>query len=226
MPKPLAHPIHTGTVNGSPVRFFRGPDARPDMPWHALGDLTRALELPRALRRHLLQMTQRAWAGTLRTVATAEGVTILAPHFVAQGLIGAAVEAHGTSPSTPPAVRDGIVHRIEAGERLPAHEVRHLVKEAVRAEAEAAEVGRLSAKQQARRRRSREEQERERAQHRKEFDDQQACGKRAAHEAARLVAGAMGSDLGELARLLAVADLFAFQRLITGGRTVEGEAAA
>lgn len=86
-------PLHTGLVAGHPVRFFRGPASGPDMPWHALEDLYRALGLPRSLRRHMRQMTQRRWGTELRTIATGDEVVVIAPHFVAQGLVGAASEA-------------------------------------------------------------------------------------------------------------------------------------
>ena len=51
-------PLHVGTVGGVPVRFFRGPSGQPELPWHAVDDLYRALGLPRAKRRFLLQATQ------------------------------------------------------------------------------------------------------------------------------------------------------------------------
>ena len=95
----LISPIHTATINGHPLRFFKGPAAGPDLPWHAMDDLYRAMALSLALRRHMLQMTQRRWGGDLRTVATADGPVVIAPHFVAQGMIGAAVETMGVPAS-------------------------------------------------------------------------------------------------------------------------------
>ena len=42
----LVAPIHTGRLNGQPVRFFKGPSGGPELPWHAVEDLYRALGLP------------------------------------------------------------------------------------------------------------------------------------------------------------------------------------
>ena len=95
----LVAPLHTGTVGGCPVRFFRGPSGRPEPSWHAIEDCIRPLGLSRSLRRELLRMTQRHWGAELRTVATADGPVVVAPHYVAQGLLGAAVEAMGAKAS-------------------------------------------------------------------------------------------------------------------------------
>jgi hypothetical protein len=81
-------PIHTGRLNGQPVRFFKGPTGGPELPWHAVDDLYRALGLPRAVRRQLLRMTQETWRQELRTVATTDGVVTIAPHDVAQACSG------------------------------------------------------------------------------------------------------------------------------------------
>ena len=88
----LVTPLSTGIINGSSVRFFKAPLPEPHLPWHAAADLQRALKLPRDLRRHLLRMTQESWPGALRTVATADGLVTIAPHYLAQGIIGAAIE--------------------------------------------------------------------------------------------------------------------------------------
>jgi len=88
-------PLHVGRAGGVPVRFFKGPSGQPELPWHAVDDLYRALGLPQAKRRFLLQVTQAQWSEDLRTVATAEGLVTIAPHYVAQGMIDAAVEAMG-----------------------------------------------------------------------------------------------------------------------------------
>lgn len=95
----LTSPLHVGVVNGRDVRFFKGPSNGPEMPWHSVEDLYQALGLPRSLRRELLRKTQEHWGKELRTVATANGPVVVAPHFVAQGLIGAAVVAMGGKPS-------------------------------------------------------------------------------------------------------------------------------
>ena len=94
----LTSPLHVGIINARDVRFFKGPSNGPEMPWHAVEDLYQALGLPRSLRRELLRKTQAHWGMELRSVATADGPVVVAPHYVAQGLIGAAVEAMGAPP--------------------------------------------------------------------------------------------------------------------------------
>lgn len=84
----IVTPISTGSVNGKSVRFFRSPLDGPDMPWHSVDDLYVALAFSRQLRRHFKQMLQGTWRNDVRTVATAEGITTIAPHYMAQGLIG------------------------------------------------------------------------------------------------------------------------------------------
>lgn len=86
-------PIHTGTINGKSVRFFKGPTDAPDMPWHAHDDLLSALGVPRDLRRRLRADMLRGFADVCRTVEVAGEPVLLAPHYVAQGLIGAAEQA-------------------------------------------------------------------------------------------------------------------------------------
>ena len=95
----LSTPVHVGRIGDADVRFFRGPSGSPEMPWHSVEDLYQALNLPGSLRRQMLRMTQAHWGKELRTVATADGPVVIGPHFVAQGLIGAAVEAMGGKPS-------------------------------------------------------------------------------------------------------------------------------
>jgi len=92
----LVAPIHTGRLNSQPVRFFKGPAGGPELPWHAVEDLYQALGLPRSVRRQLLRMMQETWGQELRTAATKDGLVTIAPHFVAEGLLGAAAELMGS----------------------------------------------------------------------------------------------------------------------------------
>jgi len=93
----MATPICTGTVNGSPVRFFRSPlnDGRPDFPWIAWGDLTDAYPLSAAKKAVFFQRLHADWPDIPRTVATADGVVTLVPHFAAQGFTSAMTECLG-----------------------------------------------------------------------------------------------------------------------------------
>lgn len=86
----LLAPAFTGTLNDKPLRFFKAPLSGPHFPWHAAEDLHRCLALPRDLRRHFQQrLMSSEWKANVLTVATADGIVTIAPHFVAQGLIGA-----------------------------------------------------------------------------------------------------------------------------------------
>ncbi len=85
-------PIYTGTVNGRPVRFFKGLGGKPDMPWHAYHDLTAAVGFDEAMSRRFVQLTQQDGKDALQTIATLEGLIVIAPHYVAQGTVWAAVD--------------------------------------------------------------------------------------------------------------------------------------
>ena len=90
----LASPAYTGTVNDKPLRFFKAPLQGAQLPWHAAADLHHCLSLPRDLRRHFRQSLRSSeWKDDVRTIATHDGIVTIAPHFMAQGLIGAMQEA-------------------------------------------------------------------------------------------------------------------------------------
>lgn len=87
-------PAYMGTLNDKPLRFFKSPLPGPHLPWHAPEDLHRCLDLPRDLRRDFQRKLHSSeWKGDIRTVATADGIVMIAPHFMAQGLIGAMHDA-------------------------------------------------------------------------------------------------------------------------------------
>ena len=100
-----AKPILTATVAGKPFRFFRGPGDAPDMPWHAHDDLLAALALPRPLRRELRAKMLKNFGPNCRTVEVDGEPVLIAPHYVAQGLVSAAREA-GQGITTTPAQVD------------------------------------------------------------------------------------------------------------------------
>ncbi|GJD36588.1 hypothetical protein [Methylobacterium aerolatum] len=83
-------PSYTGTLNNKPLRFFMAPLPGPHLPWHAPEDLQHCLDLPRDLRRDFQRKLRSSeWKDDIRTVATSDGIVTIAPHFMAQGLIGA-----------------------------------------------------------------------------------------------------------------------------------------
>ncbi len=91
-------PIATPEVSGTPVRFFCSPEVGPHMPWHAVDDLYKAMRFPRDLRRIMLRNAQGFAGGDFKTIATTDGPVVIGSHPMAQGLIGAAIEANGTDP--------------------------------------------------------------------------------------------------------------------------------
>jgi hypothetical protein len=93
----IVAPIHTGEVNGVPVRFFEGPTSMPEVPWHAVDDLHQAMGLDQRDRVSLLLAMRQDSPDELRTVATEDGPTTLAPNYVAQGMIDAIAEITGPS---------------------------------------------------------------------------------------------------------------------------------
>jgi hypothetical protein len=108
-------PIHTGTINGETVRFFRSPRPGADFPWHAIDDLFAALKLPRGVRRHFRRTLVGDWKTDVRTIATHNGLVTIAAHSPAQGLLDAATEIGVMAEAAERAKRD--YHR-EGGEAL------------------------------------------------------------------------------------------------------------
>jgi hypothetical protein len=98
----VIEPLHVATVDGQPLRFFRTPlnDGRPDLPWHCVDDLHRCLGLDRNARRAFLRRLQNAreWGKDVRTVATADGLITIAPHYMAQGWVDAMIH-EGMAPA-------------------------------------------------------------------------------------------------------------------------------
>ncbi|MCJ2098973.1 hypothetical protein [Methylobacterium sp. E-046] len=118
----VSTPIHTATINGLPVRFFRGPADGPDMPWHAHEELLATLALPRDLRRALKAALLKHWKEACHTVEVQGEPVLIAPHFVAQGLIGMARELGKAITTTPDLVdRDYARAGVAAMNALTAH---------------------------------------------------------------------------------------------------------
>ena len=96
----MISPLHIGSVGGRQLRFFRTPltDGRPDMPWHCVEDLHRCLGLNREQRKLFLRELKNSNWPT-KTIATADGVITIAPHFVAQGTVDTWIE-QGMAPTS------------------------------------------------------------------------------------------------------------------------------
>jgi hypothetical protein len=95
-------PLHIGPVNGVRVRFFQSPinDGRADLPWLAWDDLLAAFPLPEAMRTGFRQQLRSDWPDAARTVATAEGLAVLVPHFAGQGFVAGMAECLGIDADT------------------------------------------------------------------------------------------------------------------------------
>jgi hypothetical protein len=91
--------LHTATIASAPVRFFRSPLSVPDLPWHAVNDLHSALRLPSDLSKTFKYRLKREWKADLLKVRVDGAPLLIAPHFMAQGLIGAMVEM-GVAPAS------------------------------------------------------------------------------------------------------------------------------
>jgi hypothetical protein len=90
----VAGPIHVGQIGGHPVRFFRSPEDGPRLPWHSQDDLFVCLGMPAVLQEDFRRKAANhpEWGGVIHTVATPDGITRIAPHFMAQSLVEAMVE--------------------------------------------------------------------------------------------------------------------------------------
>ena len=82
-------PCDTSLLNGRSLRFFRAPLTGTHLPWHAFDDLLACLALPEDVRVGLKRDLMAGWSRDVRTVATADGIVTIAPHWMAAGLVGA-----------------------------------------------------------------------------------------------------------------------------------------
>jgi hypothetical protein len=89
----VIEPLHEAIVRGNRLRFFKSPlnDGKPDFPWHSIDDLANCMGLSSVQREFILRsMRNKPNVGDpLRTVSTSNGPVVIAPHYVAQGMIGA-----------------------------------------------------------------------------------------------------------------------------------------
>jgi len=92
MPDNLVHPVHVGTINDKPVRFYRPQSGDDMMPWVAAGDLCQALAMNRLARR-ALQCASNAQPAVAKRVRTEDGtLTELLAFQGVQGLMRALIE--------------------------------------------------------------------------------------------------------------------------------------
>lgn len=88
----IVQPLSTAAVGLANLRYFRPPLPGHRMVWHSWQDMQQCLALPRDLRREFLSKLRKEWGKDTRAVMTESGPTTIAPHFMAQGLIGSMIE--------------------------------------------------------------------------------------------------------------------------------------
>lgn len=95
--------LHSEPVRGAALRFFASPPylekGEPDHAWHSYYDLAQALELSHDMSRHFLRLLQAAHGKSIRTVSTPDGIVVICPHFMAQGLMGAVADMRKMLPA-------------------------------------------------------------------------------------------------------------------------------
>jgi len=83
-------PIHVVEIDGMLLRHFASPlyakHRQADLPWHSADDLRAILRLAGEVR-DVFQRRMKADWEEVRTVATPDGITTIAPHFMAEGMI-------------------------------------------------------------------------------------------------------------------------------------------
>lgn len=95
----LVAPVHIAAVGLANLRFFGPPNGGREFPYVSVDDLHACLSLPHELRRTLKSnLRSTKWRDDTFTVATADGIVSLVPHFMAQGLIHAMQEV-GRAPA-------------------------------------------------------------------------------------------------------------------------------
>ena len=94
----LFYDIHTATIAGKPVRFFRAPSGKPELVWHAANDLFVACGFSEPMREHFRRSLQEIFGTDIQTIATSSGPVTIAPHVAAQGLLGAAADVGEVMP--------------------------------------------------------------------------------------------------------------------------------
>lgn len=90
--KNVISPIHIEDMYGTQIRYFKSPvfdkTRVPDMPWHVFTDLLKILALDDDASTFLLRKLRGNWPEPL-TIASENGVIVITPNFMAEGLFDA-----------------------------------------------------------------------------------------------------------------------------------------
>lgn len=91
MSRKVETPLYEASHDGGRLRLFRSPlhlrYNRADMPWHSTDDLRRLAGFSEDGDRTFQTLLRQDWKEP-ETIATQDGITTIAPHFMAEGLIG------------------------------------------------------------------------------------------------------------------------------------------
>lgn len=107
-----------------------------------------------------------------------------------------------SAPSTPAPVREEVVRRLEAGERLPADDVRDMVRAAKRAEEQTRKEARITPGERKKRQQADDRRERENQRRRGEWMETMAKQQDAQMKVAQMILAQFGPALPELLALL------------------------
>lgn len=100
MTKSSLIPIYVAKIGTGDLRFFASQSPDDPRPWHSQDDLLLYMGLPRALRRSFQAMNkQREFSGQWATARTPDGLTTIAAHDMALGLIAAVGRTNGLPPT-------------------------------------------------------------------------------------------------------------------------------
>lgn len=85
-------PIHVEDIFDTQIRYFKSPvfdrTRVPDMPWHVFTDLLKILSLDEDASTFLLRNLRGDWPEPL-TIGSDNGVIVITPNFMAEGLFDA-----------------------------------------------------------------------------------------------------------------------------------------
>jgi len=120
------------------------------------------------------------------------------------------------APSTPEPIRQQVIERLEAGERINPLEVRDLVKEARERERSERQVAKLPKRQQRDRRNATERRAQAERARVEEHERRRSAEREAAMEAAAMLEKALGDDLSAFVAKLRQASILDFRDYLLG----------
>ncbi|NTF17758.1 hypothetical protein G6L37_05045 [Agrobacterium rubi] len=100
----LSAPIHVEQCGELQIRYFRSPTLAatgvPDMPWHVCDDLWHVLGIDEEGRKDFLRSLRSHWHDPM-TIATDDGLLVIAPFVMGDVLATAWLETNGVDEDSP-----------------------------------------------------------------------------------------------------------------------------